>query len=425
MNTCAIVGINWGDEGKGRMVDLLAQNYDIVVRYQGGNNAGHTVINEFGKFALNLIPSGIFRKEVINVLGNGTVVNPEHLSGEIEKLQSAGVSITPENFVISDRAVLVFPFHVALDGLEEKRLADKAYGSTKRGIAPVYGDKYMKKAIHVGEILYPEKLKAHLASVLAWKNITIEKVYGASPFTFESLWTWIEEFGGKIKPFIKDSGNVLRKGKAEGKSILFEAQLGALRDIDYGIYPYCSSSNPLAAYAPVGSGAPDIAVERVVGVVKAYSSCVGEGPFTVEWFGSDAERLREAGGEYGAATGRPRRVGPIDLVATRYGVKVQGATEIAFTKMDVLSYMDEIPLCVAYEINGVETRDFPYHSILEDAKPVCKTMPGWKTDISGVRKYADLPKEARDYIEFVEKEIGCRMRYISVGPERDAYCIRD
>lgn len=425
MSTCAIVGINWGDEGKGRMVDLLAQSYDIVVRYQGGNNAGHTVINEFGKFALNLIPSGIFRKEVINVLGNGTVVNPEHLSGEIAKLQSAGVSITPDNFVISDRAVLVFPYHVALDGLEEKRLADKAYGSTKRGIAPVYGDKYMKKAIHVGEILYPEKLKAHLKSVLSWKNITIEKVYGAEPFTFESMWAWIEEFGGKIKPFIKDSGEVLRKGKTEGKSILFEAQLGALRDIDYGIYPYCSSSNPLAAYAPVGSGAPDIAVERVVGVVKAYSSCVGEGPFTVEWFGVDADQLREAGGEYGAATGRPRRVGPVDLVATRYGVKVQGATEIAFTKMDVLSYMDEIPICVAYEVDGVETRDFPYHSILEDAKPVFKTMPGWKTDISGVRKYADLPKEARDYIEFVEKEIGCRMSYISVGPERDAYCVRD
>lgn len=424
MSTCAIVGINWGDEGKGRMVDLLAQNYDIVVRYQGGNNAGHTVINEYGKFALNLIPSGIFRKSVINVLGNGTVVNPEHLSGEIAKLTEAGVEITPDNFVISDRACIVFPYHIAQDVLEEQRLADKAYGSTKRGISPIYGDKYMKKAIHVGELLYPVKLEAHLRSVLSWKNITIEKVYGAEPFSVEEILAWIKEFGDKIKPFIKDSGEVLRKGRAAGKSILFEAQLGALRDIDYGIYPYCSSSNPLAAYAPVGSGAPDIPVERVVGVVKAYSSCVGEGPFTVEYFGEEAEKLREAGGEYGAATGRPRRVGPIDLVATRYGVKVQGATEIALTKMDVLSYLDEIPICYAYDVNGEITEDFPYHSILEDAKPVYKTMPGWKVDISGVRKYEDLPKEARDYVEYVEAQLGCRMSYISVGPERDAYCER-
>lgn len=424
MSTCAIVGVNWGDEGKGRMVDLLAQDYDIVVRYQGGNNAGHTVINDYGKFALNLIPSGIFRREVINILGSGTVVNPEHLSGEIDRLTAAGVEITPANFAISDRAVLVFPYHVALDGLEEKRLADKAYGSTKRGIAPVYGDKYMKKAIHVGEILYPEKLRAHLRSVLDWKNITIEKVYGAEPFLFEDMWSWIETFGAKIRPFIADTGAILRKGKAEGKQILFEAQLGALRDIDYGIYPYTSSSNPLAAYAPVGSGAPDIRIDRVVGVVKAYSSCVGEGPFTAEYFGDAAEKLREAGGEYGAATGRPRRVGPIDLVATRYGVKVQGATEIAFTKLDVLSYLEEIPICFAYELNGEVVSDFPYHSVLEDAKPVFKTMPGWKTDISGVREYAELPKEARDYIEYVEAEIGCRMGYISVGPERDAYCVR-
>ena len=424
MSTCAIVGVNWGDEGKGRMVDLIAMDYDVVIRYQGGNNAGHTVVNEYGKFALNLIPSGIFRKEVVNVLGSGTVVNLEHLSGEIEKLQKAGISISPENLKISDRSVIVFPYHIEQDTLEETRLADKKYGSTKRGIAPVYSDKYQKKAIHMGELAYPEKFKAHLANVLEWKNLTIQNVYGAAPFELDDMMAWADEFGEKILPYVTDCGEFLRQAYSEGKSILYEAQLGALRDIDYGIYPYTSSSNPLSAYASLGSGAPDIPIERVVGVVKAYSSCVGEGPFIAEWFGEDAVNLREAGGEYGAATGRPRRVGPLDIPATRYGVKVQAASEIAFTKMDVLSYLDEIPVCTAYSINGKETRDFPFHSLLDDARPVFKTVPGWKTDITGVRKYEDLPKDARDYIEYVESEINCPMTYISVGPGRDEIILR-
>ncbi|HOG22809.1 MAG TPA: adenylosuccinate synthase [Flexilinea sp.] len=424
MTTCAIVGINWGDEGKGRMVDLVAMDYDVVIRYQGGNNAGHTVVNEYGKFALNLVPSGIFRREVVNVLGSGTVVNPEHLCGEIDKLRKAGITITPENFIISDRSVIVFPYHIEQDSLEESRLADKKYGSTKRGIAPVYGDKYLKKAIHMGELRYPDKLKAHLDDVLKWKNLTITKIYEAEPFQLDELMDWVMEFGGRLLPHITDTGDFLRKAYAEGKNILYEAQLGALRDVDYGIYPYTSSSNPLASYAPIGSGAPDIKVDKVIGVVKAFSTCVGEGPFIAEWFGDDAKKLREAGGEYGAATGRPRRVGPIDLPATRYGVKVQGATEIAFTKLDVLSYMDEIPVCTAYDINGSITRDFPFHSLLDDAKPVFETMPGWKCDITGARKYDELPVEARRYIEYVENEIHCPMTYISVGPGRDEIILR-
>ncbi len=424
MTTCAVVGINWGDEGKGRMVDLVSQEYDVVIRYQGGNNAGHTVVNDYGKFALNLIPSGIFRREVVNVLGNGTVVNLEHLCGEIAKLREAGIEIMPENFKISDRAVIVFPYHIAQDGLEEGRLADRKYGSTKRGIAPVYGDKYMKKAIHLGELNYPDAFAAHLKDVLEWKNLTITGVYHAEPFDYDEMLAWAKQYGDQLRPFITDTGAFLRMANAAGKKIMYEAQLGALRDIDYGIYPYTSSSTPLAAYAPIGSGAPDIRVDRVIGVVKAYSSCVGEGPFTAEWFGEEAERLREAGGEYGAATGRPRRVGPIDLPATRYGVQVQGATEIAFTKMDVLSYMDEIPICYAYELDGEEITEFPFHSVLDRAKPKIKTVPGWKCDISGVRRYEDLPKEAREYIELIEREIGCPMHYISVGPERPAYLVK-
>ena len=424
MANCAIVGINWGDEGKGRMVDLLASEYDVVVRYQGGNNAGHTVINEYGKFALHLIPSGIFRKEVVNVLGNGTVIDPEALLEEMDNLRSAGVAITPDNFKISDRATIVFPYHKAQDALEEERLKDAKYGSTKRGIAPVYSDKFQKKTIMMGELLDMDYLAPRLKGILEWKNLTIEKVYGAQPYGYEETLAWLEKFGGQLRPYICDTGAVLRKAKLRGKSILFEAQLGALRDIDYGIYPYTSSSTPLAAYAPIGCGAPDIRVDEVLGIVKAYSSCVGEGPFTVEWFGEEAEQLREAGGEYGAATGRPRRVGPLDLVATSYGVKVQGATSIALTKMDILSYMKEIPVCVEYKVNGKRTDDFPFPSALADAEPVYEMMPGWNCDISGVRNWVDLPQEAREYVEFIESRIGCTITYVSVGADREAIILR-
>ena len=420
MANCAIVGVNWGDEGKGRMVDLLASDYDVVVRYQGGNNAGHTVINQYGKFALHLLPSGIFRPEVINVLGNGTVIDPEALLGEMDSLRQAGVSLTPDNFKISDRATIVFPFHRAQDSLEEERLKDAKYGSTKRGIAPVYSDKFQKKTIMMGELLDMDYLADRLKGILEWKNLTIEKVYGAQPYDFQEMLNWLEKFGGQLRPYICDVGSVLRKAQLRGKSILFEAQLGALRDIDYGIYPYTSSSTPLAAYAPIGCGAPDLRVDEVLGVVKAYSTCVGEGPFVAEWFGPEAEKLREAGGEYGAATGRPRRVGPLDIVATRYGVKVQGATSIALTKLDVLSYMEEIPVCTEYSIDGKTTGDFPFPSALAKAQPVFETLPGWGCDISGVRHWEDLPEAARDYVLYIEDQIGCAISYVSVGADRDA-----
>jgi adenylosuccinate synthase len=418
MSNCAIVGINWGDEGKGRMVDLLTQDYDVVVRYQGGGNAGHTVMNEKGKFALHLLPSGIFRDGVVNILGNGVAVDCESLWTEMQDVVSKGVPITPENLKISDRASLLLPWHRDLDNLEEQRLADKKYGSTKQGIAPFYSDKYQKKTVMAGELLYPAKLWEHLEGILEWKNLTLEKVYGAKPYTMEDLRSWFADFGEKIKPFVCDTGAFLRGAQAEGKKILFEAQLGSLRDLDYGIYPYTTSSNPIAAYAPVGSGLPSAKIDEIVGVVKAYSSCVGEGPFTCEWFGEKAEKLREAGSEYGAKTGRPRRVGPIDLVATRYGIQCQGATNIALT------CLDEIPICAHYELYGQETDQFPFPAVLADARPVETSMPGWKCDISGARKWEDLPQAARDYVEYVEKEIGCRIGYVSVGPERDAIILR-
>ena len=424
MGNCAIVGINWGDEGKGRMVDLLTQDYDIVVRYQGGGNAGHTVINEYGKFALHLLPSGIFRPGVVNILGNGVALDPENLWKEIQQVQSQGVEITPENLKISDRASLLMPWHRELDGLEEARLADKKFGSTKQGIAPFYADKFAKKTALVGELLYPEYLKSHLADLLEWKNLTLTKVYGAGPVTMADLEQWLNDYCEKIKPFICDTGAFLRSAQAQGKSILFEAQLGSLRDLDYGIHPYTTSSNPIAAYAPVGCGMPNVKIDQVVGVVKAYSSCVGEGPFTCELFGDEGEELRKAGFEYGAKTGRPRRVGPIDIVATRYGVSCQGATNIALTKLDVLSYMDRIPVCAHYELDGKITDEFPFPCVLDQAKPVMEYLPGWKCDISGVRRWEDLPQEARDYVEYVERNIGCHIGYVSVGPERDSIILR-
>ena len=424
MANTAIVGINWGDEGKGRMVDLLTRGHDIVVRYQGGGNAGHTIINEYGKFALHLLPSGIFTKGVMNVLGNGVALDCENLWKEIEDVRTRGVEISPENLAVSDRASLLLPWHRELDGLEEARLADKKYGSTRQGIAPFYSDKYSKKTVLAGELNYPEHLRAHLLDLLEWKNLTLKNVYGAEGYTMAQLEDWVADYGEKIRPFVRDTGEYLKKSVAEGKSILFEAQLGALRDLDYGIVPYTTSSNTIAAFAPVGSGLPGVKIDSVIGVVKAYSSCVGEGPFTCEWFGEQAEKLREAGAEYGAKTGRPRRVGPIDIVATRYGVETQGATNIALTKLDVLSYMDEIPICEKYELFGEVTDRFPFPAVLSDAKPVIKTMPGWKCDISSCRKWEELPKEARDYVEYVEREIGCRIGYVSVGPERESIIIR-
>ncbi len=424
MSNCAIVGINWGDEGKGRMVDLLTQDYDVVVRYQGGGNAGHTVINEFGKFALHLLPSGIFRQNVVNILGSGVALDAENLWKEMEQVQAQGVALTPDTLKISDRCSLLLPWHRELDALEEQRLQDKKYGSTKQGIAPFYSDKYQKKTILAGDLFYPERMETHLQDLMEWKNLTITKVYDAKPYTMDMLHAWIQEYCEKIKPYICDTGAYLKQAQAEGKNILFEAQLGALRDLDYGIYPYTTSSNTIAAYAPIGSGLPSAKIDDVVGVVKAYSTCVGEGPFVCEWFGEEAEALREAGAEYGAKTGRPRRVGPLDIVATKYGVAVQGATNIAFTKLDVLSFMEKIPVCTHYELHGKQTEEFPSPAALDFAKPVFAYLDGWNCDISHVRKWEDLPKQAQDYILWVEERIGCHIGYISVGPERDSIIIR-
>lgn len=417
----AIVGINWGDEGKGRMVDLLSENYDIVVRYQGGNNAGHTVINHLGKFILNLMPSGILRPKVVNVMGNGMVIDLQHLCGEIKKLQDAGVAVTKENLKISNRAIICLPYHVMQDCLEEDRLADSKYGSTRRGIAPVYGDKYLKKGIRMGDLLYPDQIKKLLADILEWKNLTIEKVYGASPIDFDEILNWITQYSEPIKDFICDTGLYLDKAEQDGKKILFEAQLGALRDIDFGIYPFTSSSSTIAAYAPIGAGIPNHKLTDVIGIMKAYSSCVGEGPFTAELFGKEAEELREAGGEYGAATGRPRRVGPFDVPASRYGTRIQGADKLALTKLDVLSGMKKIPVCIAYEVEGGKTIDFPFGPVLENAKPIITYLDGWNSDISKCRKIEDLPLQAKEYIEFIQEAVGCKIAYASVGAEREAY----
>ena len=424
MSNCAIVGINWGDEGKGRMVDLLTEKYDVVVRYQGGGNAGHTVINEYGKFALHLIPSGIFRKGVVNILGDGVALDPENLWLEIESIREKGVHITPENLKISNRASLLMPWHRELDALEEQRLADKKYGSTKQGIAPFYSDKYAKKTVMAGELFYPDRLKNHLADLLEWKNLTLVNVYGAKPYTMEMLDMWIKDYCEKIKPFICDTAAFMKDALKRDKKIMFEAQLGSLRDLNFGIYPYTTSSNTTAAFAPVGAGAPGVKIDDIIGVVKAYSTCVGEGPFISELHGDEASDLREAGDEYGAKTGRPRRVGAFDTVATRYGVQVQAATEIALTKLDVLSYMDKIPVCTHYCINEQITDEFPFPAALAEAKPVIEYMDGWKCDISHIRSWEDLPRNARSYIQFIEEKINCPVTYISVGPERDSIIVR-
>lgn len=420
----AIVGINWGDEGKGRMVDLLSREYQVVCRYQGGNNAGHTIYVEGEKFVLNLLPSGILRPGVINVLGPGMVVDIAHLRGEMDRLRQRGVTVGPENLRISGRACICLPANVRQDCLEEDRLAGAKFGSTRRGIGPIYGDKYMKKALRMEDLLDPERLRRQLARLLDWKNLLLEKGYGAPAEDFEETLRWLAENGEPLKPFVCDTGLLLEEAMAAGKNVLFEAQLGALRDIDYGIYPYTSSSTTLAAYAPIGAGVPGKKLDRVVGVMKAYSSCVGEGPFTCELFGPEADALREAGGEYGAATGRPRRVGPFDIPASRYGARVQGADEIALTKLDVLSYLPEIPVCTRYRVDGGDTRDFPSGSALEQARPVVEYLPGWGCGIGGCRRWQDLPAAARRYVEYLEEAVGCPIRYVSVGADREDYLIR-
>ncbi|MCI5754793.1 MAG: adenylosuccinate synthase [Firmicutes bacterium] len=417
----AIVGINWGDEGKGRMVDLLSQKYDIVSRYQGGNNAGHTVVNEKGKFILNLLPSGILRDSTVNVMGPGMVIDVEHLFNEVKKLRDAGIAITPDHLKISDRATICMPYHKLLDCLEEERLADKKFGSTRRGIAPVYADKYMKKTVRMGDLLHPELLPEKLADLMEWKNLTVNKGYGHEAITPEAMLEWLNTYAMPFVPYITNTTKYLGDAAKAGKNIMFEAQLGALRDIDFGIYPYTSSSSTISAYAPIGAGIPQCRLDEVIGIMKAYSTCVGEGPFTCELFGDEGNALREAGGEYGAATGRPRRVGGFDVTASKYGTLVQGATCIAVTKLDVLSYLDRIPVCVAYEVNGERTTDFPMGEELVEAKPVYEYMDGWKTDVSGCRRFEELPVNAQKYVKFLEESVGCPVKYVSVGAEREQY----
>lgn len=422
MNT-AIVGINWGDEGKGRMVDLLSADYDVVVRYQGGNNAGHTVVNERGKFILNLLPSGILREDVVNVMGPGMVIDLKHLHDEIGRLEEKGVKVTPQNLKISERATICMPYHVMQDCLEEERLKDRKFGSTKRGIGPVYGDKYMKKALKLGDYLYTQDLKGKLADIIEWKNLLF-KSYGAE-IDVEETYEWLKKYGEWVRPFVCDTGAFLIEAEKENKNIMFEAQLGALRDIDFGIYPMTSSSNAIAGFAAIGSGAPGLKLDKSIGIVKAYSSCVGAGPFTSELFGKEGDELREAGNEYGAATGRPRRVGTFDVVATAYGCRVQGATEITVTKADVLSGLKKIGVCVAYELDGERIDRFPYGDELNRAKPIVEWFDGWDEDISGCRTLDELPQNCRNYIRFIEEKVGCPISYISVGPGREQYIVVD
>ena len=423
----AITGVNWGDEGKGRMVDLLSQDYDVVVRYQGGNNAGHTVKNERGKFVLNLLPSGILRPEVVCVMGNGMLVDPSHLEKEINTLRAQGVDISPRNLKISDRATICMPFHVAQDGLEEARLSKTGaqFGSTKRGIAYGYADKYMKKTLRMGDLLHlDDAVYKRLVTIVEAKNLVMQGCYGAEPTKVDDIWAWCRHFAEVFGDYVCDVGDYLDKADRAGKKILFEAQLGALRDIDFGIYPYTTSSNVIGAYAPIGAGIPGHKLDSSIGIMKAYSSCVGDGPFTAELAMTEEEKhqLREAGHEYGAATGRPRRVGPVDLVASRYGVFCQGADEIALTLLDVLDYMEQIPLVVGYRLtDGSVTERFPMGEALDTAQPVVEYMPGWHCDITGVRKWEDLPEAARNYITRIEEAVGTKITYISVGAEREAY----
>lgn len=415
----AVVGINWGDEGKGRMVDLLSSEYDVVVRYQGGNNAGHTVINDRGKFVLNLLPSGILRETTVNVMGNGMVIDIAHLAGEIRNLKANGIKVNVDNLKISDKAVICMPYHIELDVLEETRLSHKKYGSTQRGIAPAYSDKYLKKALRMRDLLEKDTLTEKVRELVEWKNMLMNKGYGASKIDVLETVCWLNENSKEIVQHICDVTIFLNKAADEGKKIMFEAQLGALRDIDFGIYPYTSSSSTLAAYAPLGSGIPAKKTDKVIGIMKAYSSCVGEGPFVCEMEGDDAMSLREAGAEFGATTGRPRRVGGFDVVASKYGVMLQGPSEIALTKLDVLHYMEEIPVCVAYDIDGQITTDFPTGERLLRSKPVYEFLKGFRRNISGCRKESDLPDAALEYIRYIESAVGCKIKYVSVGPKRE------
>jgi adenylosuccinate synthase len=419
-----VVGANWGDEGKGRMVDYFAHDTDFVVRYQGGHNAGHTIVNAHGKFALRLIPSGIFYPGVVNVIGPGTVVNLESLVKEIEQLRSQGITIGPDNLKISERACVCFPFHVDQDRYEEERLGGHKFGSTVQGIAPMYGDRYMKTAVQVGVLRSPAHVRRQLERCLELKNLLFERVYERPRVSVDEMCDWAAQFGGQLLPHVTDTTRLLEEGMRRGQRVLFEAQLGTLRDVYFGIYPFCTSSNPLAPFAWVGGGVTPRGDAVVTAVVKAFSTCVGEGPFVTEIHGDVAEQFRTRTGEYGAATGRPRRIGHFDAVATRYGVQMQGATEVALTKLDNLTGEQGLQICTGYAVDGETTTDFPLNPDLERATPVYEDAEGWDDDISRARHYSDLPPAARAYVERLESLIECPIKYVSVGPEREALIVR-
>lgn len=414
-----IVGANWGDEGKGKITDVLAETSDVVVRFQGGANAGHTIINDYGKFALHLLPSGVFHSRIANIIGPGVALDIEKLLKEYADVVSCGVPAP--TLYISDRAQIMLPYHVAFDCYEEERLGKSSFGSTKSGIAPFYGDKYLKIGIQVCQIYDEAILRQRLTSAVSQKNVTLQNLYHKPPIDLEALIAHVTELGERIRPMVIDTTAFLHKALKEGKTVLLEGQLGSLRDPDHGIYPYTTSSSPLAGYGPVGAGVPLAAMKDVLCVTKAYSSCVGAGPFTTELFGEEAVELRNRGGdagEYGATTGRPRRVGWFDAVATRYGCMVQGATECVLTNLDVLGYLDRIPVCTAYEVNGQIITHFPSTPTLMRAKPVYTYLPGWKSDVRGVTEWDALPENCRNYISFIEKELEVPIRMISTGPKR-------
>ncbi len=422
----AVVGANWGDEGKGKITDMLSGQADMVVRFQGGANAGHTIVNEYGKFALHALPSGVFHQRITNVIGNGVALNVPFLMNELKTLEERGVPAP--KLMISDRVQLVMPYHILLDQYEEERLGGRAFGSTKSGIAPFYSDKYAKIGFQAGELFDEKALKEKAKSVCELKNALIVHLYHKEPLDPDRIMDALLEYREALVPYLADTSAILRGALKEDKTVLLEGQLGTLKDTDHGIYPMVTSSSTLAGFGAVGAGIPPYAINRVIAVSKAYSSAVGSGEFVSEIFGEEAAALRDHGGdggEYGATTGRPRRVGWFDCVASRYGCALQGATEVAFTVLDALGYLQEIPVCTAYEIDGKVCDDFPVTSALRRAKPVLKVLPGWGVSIRGIRKYEELPENCRAYVEFIEKRLGFPITMVSNGPGREDIIYRD
>ncbi len=422
----AIVGANWGDEGKGKITDMLAEKADIVIRFQGGANAGHTIINDYGKFALHLLPSGSFNENVTNMIGNGVALNIPALFNEIKEIVDRGVPMP--KILVSERAQVLMPYHILFDQYEEERLSDRKFGSTKSGIAPFFSDKYAKIGFQVWELFQDDELLMEkIKNVLEVKNLILEHVYHKPLLVAEELFETLKEYRDMVAPYVVNSVEFMHNALKEGKEILLEGQLGSLKDPDFGIYPFTTSSPTVAGYGAVGAGIPPYEIKDIITVVKAYSSAVGAGAFVSEIFGEEADELRRRGGdggEFGATTGRPRRMGWFDCVASRYGCMVQGTTQVAFTVLDVLGYLDEIPVCVGYEVDGKVIKEFPTTDKLNRAKPVLTTLPGWKQDIRGIKKYEDLPENCRNYIEFVEKEIGYPIKIVSNGPGREDIILR-